>query len=737
MRNNRHYRGVQVKVKLTIALILCGTALLAQTSEVELRLATAGGQSRFRLGETIPLELSFTSPVTGKYTISIGNGDRNMLEDSREEIRVAPAVGDPLAEFFRSGGGSFLSGVAQLSSKPVVAQKDLNQWRRFDRPGRYRVSVVSRRVTADRKPFEVTSNEIEIELVDDPEWRAGRAAEAARILRTVPKSGESSVFRQRMEAARQLWYLDTPESVRESARLLDGTDVQVDHILQLGLWASSRKALAIEVLQGLLTEPSHPAAPVLLQTLATLKTWVEIPPQTPDMARQRMDRQAAIAVQLQDELSAHIEQKQGAAKAVSLHTVLAAGSPDAISAGQRTEMAALFSSLPPDRQADLLNGEWNRIAGPAMIPVLRKLYDSLPESAAQTSPPAVLAASAVRRLYELDPAQARPLIVAEMTRPNTRLPFATLSLLPDMLPEVEDRLVANLELGTWKSGKSETDELIARYASARVLDRVKAFYARVDATMRARPGTVGDPPRRLAMPACDPPLYAYFLRTDPAFGEKLLRQVMAERSFDMGNCWMRAIGETAGYFVNRQWEGVALDGLNDATVPVKIDAVKALGEHGSPAAVAPLLEAFRYWHDWWQDMPSEINEENRQLEAAYVRTLSDAANWISTGDDIARAAAFCITGGCRGQMAQTRQYWASGRLEASVGQASDGSFYFNLAQYSERSLEAARRRLLLLPQGTALLWKQTTWDHKASPALDLWTERVQGELQDRGVTVAR
>jgi hypothetical protein len=247
---------------------------------------------------------------------------------------------------------------------------------------------------------------------------------------------------------------------------------------------------------------------------------------------------------------------------------------------------------------------------------------------------------------------------------------------------------------------------------------------------------VGDPPRRLATPACELPLYAYFLRTDPPYGEKFLRRVMAERSFEMGHCWMTAIGQTAGYYVNPQWESVALDGLTDSTVVVKIDAVKSLGQYGSPAAVALLVDSFRCFHDWWRNKPLEINEENRRLESAYVRTFSQAANWISTGEDLARVAAFCITDGCRRQLEENRRYWSQ-PLTLTVGQSNDGSFYFSLAQYSMRSLEGARRRLLQLPAGTQLAWKMTSWRNRPAPALEAWVGQMQRELQDRGVRVAK
>ena len=736
-------------MKILLALLGMGATLAAQTADVSLQLATAGGQTRFRMGEPITLQLSYSSTAAGKYSASGGNSDRSGLENFREEFRVSPSAGtsDPLADYYKSGGvANGLGWFRELSAKPVVVNKDLNQWLRFERPGRYQVRVISHRVTAQQKPVALESNQIEIELVDEPGFRETRSAEAARTLRTVPKSGQSEVFQQRMAAARQLWYLDMPESIRESARLIDGSDVQVEQLLQMGLMASSHRPLVIETMEQLLADPAQPVTPAFLDTLARLKAWTEVPvigsypadpaaqPAWRESVQRQFQRQAAIGKELQSRLAAVLERKVASAKAISLRTAIFAAWPDSITASQRAEMAGLFLALPADLESELLGYQWNRISGPAMIPVLRKIYDAVPESAYQAP---ALAAFALERLYQLDPVEGRRLILAEIARPAPRFPFTTLSMLPDAtLPEIEDKLLANLDRGGGLAVPGTPAELISRYATNRILDGVKAYYATMDAHMRARPGMVESAPRRLATPACSPPLYAYFLRTDPPYGEKILREAMAERSFELGHCWMQAIGATARYFVNPRWESVALDALNDATVVVKIDAVKALGKYGSPAALAGLWEGFRYWHDWWKDKPAAINEENRQLEQAYLRTFSQAANWIATVDDLSRASALCITDGCRGEMEQNRRSWSQ-PLTVSAGQSSDGSFYVSLLQYGIQSLEEARRRLLQLPKGTELVWKVTTWEAKPAPALDSWVERTQRELKDSGVTVAR
>jgi hypothetical protein len=162
----------------------------------------------------------------------------------------------------------------------------------------------------------------------------------------------------------------------------------------------------------------------------------------------------------------------------------------------------------------------------------------------------------------------------------------------------------------------------------------------------------------IASPACEPPLVAYFLRVDPAWGEQLLRQSLGERSFPFGRCWMTILGKTGAYYAGPEWEKTAILALQDPTVIVKSDAVKALGQHGSADSAAMVWEAFRYWHDWWKDRPTEMNEENRQFERAFVEAITHSKNWIAGAGEGNRIRDLCVTQDCR---ARAEEYLNTGR----------------------------------------------------------------------------
>jgi hypothetical protein len=639
----------------------------AQAQGISLRIETETGQTQFRIGEAIGLKLTFenSSPETagnGDWMVAITGRDRSVLALGRDRFLTLPEAGtsDPLS--YRLGepiaysgpGGIFLHG------KTALAQVDLNQWVRFGNPGHYRVRAefhatgVFHADRAQREDIVLDSNDIGIDIVAaDAAWQAEQLQRDIATLNAVPEKPDNQSFDARMNAARRISYLDTPGSVREAGRLLGTMDVQVSQILQTWLRASQHRDVAVGAMKELLRNPSQPVTPLFLETLAALESWQRFPPPVnpasdPD-ARRRFEARASITEQLRAELAGVIEQKHDSARAISIKTLLDNMPAETVPAGLRSEIAALFPELPSGQQSDLLNSQWKKISGPEMIPALRPIYDTAPQTI-YAAPPGV--ATAVERLYELDPGQARTLLLDEMNRAFPRLPFRTLAMLPDAtLPTMDQILLERLK----HDGGRGAEELIARYATPRILEGVKAFYAKQDAAMRAR--TSGNVPN-IASPACEPPLVAYFLRVEPAWGEQVLRESLAERGYPMGRCWVAILGQTASYYVSPEWERVAIQALGDATVAVKSDAVKALGQHGSQASASAVWESFRYWHEWWKDRPAELNEENRRFEQVFLEATAHPANRIVTGQELGRIRDLCITEGCR---VQAEQYSGNGK----------------------------------------------------------------------------
>src|SRR6267142_1037781 len=169
--------------------------------DVTLTLTTADGRSSFRIGELIPLKLAFNSAVHGKYQVDLATYDRSgrMTEES---FLIRPASGwvDPLRSWFSVGvfTGGGLRGFDVLSGRPIFVALDMNEWVRFDRPGKYRVRVGSDRVTAKEgnsgtRGGELVSNEIELTILPaDQTWQRETLKKAIAALDKPadPKGGD-------------------------------------------------------------------------------------------------------------------------------------------------------------------------------------------------------------------------------------------------------------------------------------------------------------------------------------------------------------------------------------------------------------------------------------------------------------------------------------------------------------------------------------------------------------------
>jgi hypothetical protein len=109
----------------------------------------------YQIGERIYLELSFSAPVSGKYGITSTSEQRD-ASLLNETYSVSPAAGaiDPQEseQALPWGfGGSFLSGQRALAEEPIIRHADLNEWKRFTRPGHYLLRAVSPRAVALRQ----------------------------------------------------------------------------------------------------------------------------------------------------------------------------------------------------------------------------------------------------------------------------------------------------------------------------------------------------------------------------------------------------------------------------------------------------------------------------------------------------------------------------------------------------------------------------------------------------------
>ncbi len=147
------------------------------------------------MGEVIPLEFAFSSSEKGRWKLDGGLYDRSgRLSEDASCLDPSDGACDPLAGYWE--GGIFGGGLRQmpiLADQPQIMNFDLNEWWRIDRPGKYRLYVLSSRLTDMNQKSEqhnamaVVSNIVAFDvLAADKEWEREELAQIAKAIDAAP-----------------------------------------------------------------------------------------------------------------------------------------------------------------------------------------------------------------------------------------------------------------------------------------------------------------------------------------------------------------------------------------------------------------------------------------------------------------------------------------------------------------------------------------------------------------------
>ncbi len=230
------------------------------------------------MGETIPIELAFSSSEPGRWKLDNAQSDRSgRVHEEVYHLDPADGAVDPLREYFEQGtmGGGLYS-TPTLTTQPQILHFDLNEWHRIDRPGKYRLYATSsrlqdetRNVPGQRGQVLVDSNLVEFEVLPaDEQWQRDQLARATKTLAT---GGAGDEARQ---AIRRLRFLATPEVAPELARHFNGSNRSaLDWECMFGLFAVRDRAAAIRAMRQRLVAPDQPVTAMYLRALGQLETW--------------------------------------------------------------------------------------------------------------------------------------------------------------------------------------------------------------------------------------------------------------------------------------------------------------------------------------------------------------------------------------------------------------------------------------------------------------------------------
>jgi len=692
----------------------------------------AGARREFRQGEIIRLEMSFSSSLPKKYEMEGRTWDRSgRLDDDEFHIDPADGFSDPMYDHFHSGFGLMGGGgggVFTLEVKPCLITYDLNEWFRFDRPGKYRLYVASPRVGPIKRDAQsggviLTSNAVEFEIT--PAGRAWQEGELKRVTQALDAKDRNA---DRQSACRALRFLGSEAAVAELIRRYGDSDDGCAFEYYAGLIGSPHRDLVIEKMESRLAMPDQPVPNGWLTLLATLVTiscsseWEQSASsdgqRRSDHWERRMTFYGQAKAKYAEQLARAIPHKIGRARAISVKTLFGLSSGKL----ELPAAASIFNDLSLNDQRDLLACCWKRIASPAMLPILRRIYE---ESSERNNDD--LNGLALRRIYDLAPEEGRRLIIAEMRRPAPRGGRQTLTILPDeTLPELDSIFVDNFE----KNDNPDTHSaLIERYGSPAIFPRVMALLdervGNMDCHQQAR-------------------LLAYCLRVDSSGSVGLIRRALTARGKENARCHhdvFRLVGEL---HASPELEKLAIEFLDDDDPEVVIDAATMLGQYGSAEAEEALWRRFEKWRREWGGREQELNadfhndntiQHQTGLEQALRMALSDSPAWLADLKKLERLRSLCVTQNERQQVDKLVQ-WYGGGISIRFFPAGDEWGSAQVAHYTLSSLSALKQKLAQFPQGTVFKWATFNESQLDEEKEKLFRE-LESFLGERGARLVR
>ncbi len=152
-----------------------------------------------------------------------------------------------------------------LGEKPFLVKLDLNEWLRFEKPGKYTLSVRSQRVSeeANATPpvpsvLPPESNTVSFEILPrDPDWEAAELGAALRIL------GSKGSDMDRRKGCRTLRFLGTDLAVDEMIKRYGDDQWGCEFEFTAGLFSARDRERVVRLLEAGLRAADQPVSAVL------------------------------------------------------------------------------------------------------------------------------------------------------------------------------------------------------------------------------------------------------------------------------------------------------------------------------------------------------------------------------------------------------------------------------------------------------------------------------------------
>lgn len=646
-----------IKRKLPYLLIVIFTPLYVTSAlsqdnghDVRVRLSLAGDKSVYRTGEPIRLTLSFTADRDGYHIDTTTTKPAHPID----EVLLSPDAGVSrwLDEY--SGRHRYspdYSSAQKITATPTTVELPLNDWFRFDRPGRYTLRVRTGRVSrpgqphAFSPPIPLTTNEISFKVV--PMSSVEEEQEVRRLSALLEATRD---WKEESKISEDLSYLSGEVSTREKVRRFFASQGRSGNYFQniyFGLFIARDRALVVRLLEGALRDPNTPATHELLQTLIMLRAlqegveptnagrFVEVEAGNPEQRRYSEIREGYVT-----ELLASLPKRAGKSQTTTAITVLGnlpkePGHSAQMLSDVRKILLQEFDSLHPFDQERLLTAYWDQLRDPSIQPALERMLTK--ERQPQAFP---IRASALNRLIEMDPERARLFVVAELRDPASLVDFDVLTALKDeTLPEADAALLEQVRRFGQKSDLvllRHKALLVARYASPAIYDGLMEVYETWGAKwpQDARASLLG-----------------YFARYNETQAIPLIERALAELGPGQDLSFLTDLTrsnypQAVGDLLRRRLEGADPQAVSAAAY--------VMSQHG-PAEDRRLIEArLDRWVKEWGKRGAELDAAGTDLniiqsmvEVNLIESLALGKAWKLPEEKIKQLKQGCVTRVCR------------------------------------------------------------------------------------------
>jgi hypothetical protein len=626
--------------------ILCllfslATISLAQTPEaadVHVKLSLAENRTVYRIGEPIKLVMEFTADREGYMVELISDRDGPPFDT----ISVSPEMG--VTPWFAELVDNRYFGRCVVSREKLSSPKRLeivlNDSLRFDNPGRYTVSVKTGRITRSNQegePLSLSTNAISFEIQSmSEEDEAKEVKRLSDLLDSTRNSRDDAI-------AKRLSYLTGEPSTREKVRRFLTPEPRPNNYgphMHYGLFIARNRGLVLKLIETAMRDPNTPVTSEMLSAAVRLRMLlaygmspkrvgpapVILQPEEED-PRNREIREAYLT-----ELAAGLGKRSGTSQTVTALTFFMVTPKVSESPGLREVRRILvehFDTLHPFSQEWLLRSQWDQMRDPALIPSLKKMLTGTESKN--------LHGTALERLLEIAPDEARPYVIAEIRDPASLVdPQILGALKEESLPEVDASLLDQIRRLA-QSGQGfalvflrvKTAALV-RFATGNIYGELMQLYQQTGVNL-PRDGRAG--------------LLAYFAKHNDREAGPLIEQAVAE--LKPGE-HPQILTDMAALHYSESMSVLLKKIVQTDDPPMVSTAAYLIGKHGSPGDEVLLAARLKRWHEQWRDRILEADAQHQgQIERELIYALINGKSWKQTPERVRELQTSCATQLCK------------------------------------------------------------------------------------------